>query len=177
MDIRLATHDDAAAIADIFNWATAQPDFNLVTWEEDADSRRAWMDEIFDSGFPVFVADEDGEVLGFAAYMQFVTPGLYYGTAEDTIYISPDARGKGVGSALLKAVVDHAAGNDYVETIISYIVDTNAASLALHQKFGFKETGRMPNIHTKKGRRLGLVHLQLDFDRDRDRDGSGSASS
>lgn len=168
MHIRPATHDDAAQIAKIFNWASAQPNFNLVTWEEDAESRRKWLDELAADGYPVFVAEgDDGEVLGFAAYFQFVIPGLYYGTAEDTIYVSPTAHGKGVGKALLQAVVNHAAKNDYVETIITYIVDSNEASLDLHKKFGFHETGRMPNIHTKFGRRLGLVHLQLDFDRER----------
>ena len=47
--------------------------------------------------------------------------------------------------------------------MITYIVDTNEASLALHRKLGFEETGRMPNIHTKNDQRLGLVHLQRHF--------------
>ena len=116
-------------------------------------------------GYPVYVAVDDEEIVGWAAYFQFVTPAIYYGTAEDSIYIAESARGKGVGSELMAALMDHALDNDYVETIITYIVDTNESSIALHKKFGFSETGRMPNIHTKDGVRLGLVHLQRDFDR------------
>lgn len=169
--IREATHDDAQAMAEIYNWGSAQPDANLVTWDVDAAERIEWMDGLAKDGYPVFVAAEVGDdgaekVLGFAAYFQFVTPAIYYGTAEDTIYISPEAQGKGVGSMLMEAVMQHAAGNDYVQTMITYIVDTNYASLALHMKFGFVETGRMPNIHTKQGKRLGLVHLQHDFPRE-----------
>ncbi|QCB28053.1 GNAT family N-acetyltransferase [Corynebacterium endometrii] len=169
--IRPATHADAPAMAEIYNWGSGQPDSNLVTWEVDAQERVEWMDSLAKDGYPVFVAEQadadgdKGKILGFAAYFQFVTPAIYYGTAEDTIYISPDAQGKGVGSLLMEAVIDHAAGNDYVQTMITYIVDTNAASLALHKKFDFVETGRMPNIHTKQGKRLGLVHLQRDFPR------------
>ena len=105
------------------------------------------------------------EVVGFAAYFQFVVPAIYYGTVEDSIYLDPAAQGRGIGSALLSAVVEHARANDYVQTMITYITDMNEASLALHRKFGFVETGRMPNIHTKNGERIGLVHLQLDFPR------------
>ena len=61
--------------------------------------------------------------------------------------------------------MEHAESNDYVRTMITYIVDENYGSIALHMKFGFEETGRMPNIHTKGDKRLGLVHLQRDFDR------------
>lgn len=165
MIIREATHADAQAMAEIYNWGSAQPDANLVTWEVDAEERKAWMDELAKDGYPVFVAEIDGDVVGFAAYFQFVIPGLYYGTAEDTIYISPSAQGKGVGKELMRAIMDHCEGNEYVETMITYIVDTNYASLALHMKFGFEETGRMPNIHTKQGKRIGLVHLQRHFDR------------
>lgn len=165
VNIRPARHADAQAMADIYNWATHQPAANLVTWDVDAAERAAWIDQVREDGFEVYVAEEAGEVLGFAAYFQFVTPAIYYGTAEDSIYIAPHAHGRGVGSALMAAVIEHAAANPYVETIITYIIDTNAGSLALHRKFGFVETGRMPNIHTKNGLRLGLVHLQRDFDR------------
>ena len=84
---------------------------------------------------------------------------------DSSIYIAESARGKGVGRELMDTLMEHAKDNDYVQTMITYIVDTNEASLALHKKFGFVETGRMPNIHTKDGQRLGLVHLQRDFDR------------
>lgn len=165
MLIRPAQLADAPSLSAVYNWASAQPALNLVTWQESVEDRENWLKDLEAQGYPVFVAEEDGEVLGWSAYFQFVTPAIYYGTAEDSIYIAPKAQGKGVGSALMEALMEHAEGNDYVRTMITYIVDENYGSIALHMKFGFEETGRMPNIHTKGEKRLGLVHLQRDFDR------------
>lgn len=166
MHVRPAVLDDAPSIAAIYNAASAaKPAANLVTWQETVEDREQWLKQMEKDDYPVYVAVDDEEIVGWAAYFQFVTPAIYYGTAEDSIYIAESARGKGVGSELMAALMDHALDNDYVETIITYIVDTNESSIALHKKFGFSETGRMPNIHTKDGVRLGLVHLQRDFDR------------
>lgn len=166
MHVRPAVLGDAPAIAAIYNSAsTATPAANLVTWQETVEDREQWLTQMEKEGYPVYVAVDDEEIVGWAAYFQFVTPAIYYGTAEDSIYIAESARGRGVGSELMATLMDHAAENEYVETIITYIVDTNEGSIALHKKFGFVETGRMPNIHTKDGVRLGLVHLQRDFDR------------
>lgn len=166
MHVRPAELADASAIAAIYNSASAaKPATNLVTWQESVEDREKWLAQMEKDNYPVYVAVDDDEIVGWAAYFQFVTPTIYYGTAEDSIYIAESARGKGVGSELMDTLMDHAKENDYVETMITYIVDTNESSIALHKKFGFVETGRMPNIHTKDGVRLGLVHLQRDFDR------------
>lgn len=166
MHVRPAVLDDAPSIATIYNAASAvTPAANLVTWQESVEDRKQWLAQMEKDDYPVFVAVDDDEIVGWAAYFQFVTPAIYYGTAEDSVYIAESARGKGVGSELMATLMDHAQDNDYVQTMITYIVDTNEVSIALHKKFGFVETGRMPNIHTKDGVRLGLVHLQRDFDR------------
>ena len=89
---------------------------------------------MFEAGSPVFVAVHDDEIIGWAAYFQFVTPAIYYGTVEDSVYIAPSAQGKGVGSELLDALMDYAADDSYVQTMITYIVDTNEGSIALHKK-------------------------------------------
>ncbi|ERS53005.1 MULTISPECIES: GNAT family N-acetyltransferase [Corynebacterium] len=164
MHIRPAELADAPSISAIYNAASAaKPANNLITWQEEVSEREDWLKELSKAGSPVLVAVDDDEIIGWAAYFQFVTPAIYYGTVEDSVYISPAAQGKGVGSELLDALMDIAADDPYIETMITYIVDTNAGSIALHKKFGFIETGRMPNIHTKDGVRLGLVHLQRDF--------------
>ena len=165
MHIRPAELADAPALTAIYNaGSAAKPAANLVTWQEDVSDREEWLKEMFKVGSPVLVAVDDDEVIGWAAYFQFVTPAIYYGTVEDSVYIAPSAQGKGVGSELLDALMDFAADDTYVQTMITYIVDTNEGSIALHKKFGFTETGRMPNIHTKDDVRLGLVHLQRDFE-------------
>ena len=106
MLIRPAKLADAPSLSAIYNWASAQPALNLVTWQESVEDRENWLKDLEAQGYPVFVAEEDGEVLGWAAYFQFVTPAIYYGTAEDSIYIAPEAQGKGVGSALMEALIE-----------------------------------------------------------------------
>lgn len=167
MLIRPATLADAASISAIYNAGSAAfPATNLVTWQESVADRERWLKEMKRDGYPVFLAVEGDTVLGWASYFQFVTPAIYFGTVEDSIYLAPEAQGRGIGTRLLREVIDAAARDEYVQTMITYIVDHNESSIALHQKLGFIETGRMPNIHTKDGRRLGLVHLQLDFPRE-----------
>ena len=115
MHIRPAELADAPALTAIYNaGSAAKPAANLVTWQEDVSDREEWLKEMFKAGSPVFVAVHDDEVIGWAAYFQFVTPAIYYGTVEDSVYIAPSAQGKGVGSELLDALMDFAADDAYV---------------------------------------------------------------
>ena len=96
MHIRPAELADAPALTAIYNaGSAAKPAANLVTWQEDVADREKWLKEMFEAGSPVFVAVHDDEIIGWAAYFQFVTPAIYYGTVEDSVYIAPSAQGKG----------------------------------------------------------------------------------
>lgn len=94
--------------------------------------------------------DEAGKVLGWVAAVPVSDRCAYAGVVEHSVYVHPDARGRGVGSALLRALIGstEAAG---VWTIQSGIFPENTSSLALHQKAGFRVIGTRERIGQHHG--------------------------
>jgi phosphinothricin acetyltransferase len=89
--------------------------------------------------------DAHGIIVGWAALMPVSRRPCYSGVAENSVYVAPDARGRGVGTALLQALVDGADGGG-IWTIQTSIFPENRASLALHERVGFRVVGRRERI-------------------------------
>lgn len=162
MIIRDATESDVPAITDILNWAiensTAIFRAHLATYEE----RAEFLTSLQSDGFPYLVAeDEDGTHLGWALYKPLGDPAIWLGSVEDTVYIHPDAHGKGVGTALLRAVVDRAKADPEVHTMVARITADNEASLKLHEKVGFTHCGTVRQVTKKFGQWIDLSYLQI----------------
>ncbi len=120
-------------------------------------------------GLPYLVAD-DGEVIGFAYASSFRPRPGYRFTAEDSVYVGKDAMGRGVGRALLQAVIDRCAALG-LRQLMAIIGDSdNAASIGLHQALGFSRIGVARNVGFKHGRWVDLVWMQRAL-----RDGADSA--
>jgi L-amino acid N-acyltransferase YncA len=162
MDIRDATGTDAAAINDLYN---ATVSTTTVAWTEELvplATRQRWMDEQATAGHPVLVADLEGRIVGFAAYGDFRDsvkwPGYRF-TVEHTIHVDADHQGAGVGSQLLQALLRRAmaAGK---HAMIGAIDGDNAGSIRFHQRHGFVDVARLPEVGFKFGRWLDLVLLQ-----------------
>jgi phosphinothricin acetyltransferase len=157
--IRDATDADLPQILAITNAAivetTAVWNNTLATLE----ARGAWMRDRQARGFPVLVADDDGVVLGFASFGDFRPFEGYLHTVEHSIYVATSAHRRGVGSALLAALVERATALGK-HVIVGGIEAGNTASLALHARAGFVETGRLPEVGQKFGRWLDLVFMQ-----------------
>ncbi|MGB1026747.1 MAG: GNAT family N-acetyltransferase, partial [Rhodospirillaceae bacterium] len=81
-------------------------------------------------------------------------------TVEHSVYVRPDLRGGGVGTALLQSVIDHARSAGH-HVMVAAISADNGGSIRLHARLGFVETGRMPEVGTKFGRWLDLVLMQI----------------
>ena len=163
MLIRDATPDDAAAIAAIYNDAVRHTTAILMEGEVGAANRVQWMQTRQALGYPVLVAEADGAVIGYAAFGDWRPFDGFRGTVENSVYVAPEARGQGVAQALLAALIPRArACGKHV--IVAAITSENAASLRLHEKLGFVETARMPEVGQKFGRWLELVFLQLRLD-------------
>jgi len=111
--------------------------------------------------WPWLVAVSDGgEILGYAYLSAYRDRSAYRFTVEDAIYLGPAATGRGIGSALLGALIERGRERGYRE-IVAVIADQGAeASIALHERFGFKEIGRMGRVGFKFDRWLGTVFLQ-----------------
>lgn len=166
MTVRDAVADDAAAIAAIQN---ALLDSTAIEWTDvphTIDGRREWIARHQAAGEAVVVAEVDGEVVGFGAWGDFRDstrwPG-YRVVAEHTIHVRESHWGAGVGRLLLDALVDSArrAGK---HVLVAAIDGDNDASIRFHERLGFVEVARMPEVGTKHGRWLDLVLLQLRLD-------------
>lgn len=164
MIIRAAVESDAEIIAEIYNDAVLN---TTAIWNEnriDVANRIAWINSRQQAGFPVIVAtDNDDTVLGYASYGDWRPWDGYRHTVEHSVYVHKDGRGKGAGAALMQGLIQlaHEAGK---HVMVAAIESENAASIALHTKLGFIESGRMTEVGTKFGRWLDLTFLQLRLD-------------
>jgi phosphinothricin acetyltransferase len=111
------------------------------------------------------VAEDDGRIIGFALYFQFRGGAGYARTMEHTIVLAPDAQGRGVGRALMKAISDHAR-NAGVGSLWAGVSCENLAGLAFHKRIGFEEVATLPKVGYKFGRWMDLVLLRKWLQRD-----------
>lgn len=159
------THDrHAAAILAIFNEvilnSTALYDYHPRTPQ----SMVPWFEAKARGGFPVIgVEDECGRLLAFGSYGSFRAFPAYKYTVEHSVYVHREHRGQGLGATVMRALIDAARHHD-VHVMIGAIDATNAASVALHERLGFKHAGTLPQVGFKFGRWLDLAFYQLVLD-------------
>lgn len=157
MKIRKATRRDVPAIRDIYNDAIAKTVATFDTEPKSLSDRRKWF--LAHKRHPVIVAVEGGEVLGYACLTRWSDRCAYDATAEDSVYIRESARGKGVGTALLRELMK-AAKKGRFHMILARISDGNEPSVKLHERFGFTRIGTMRECGRKFGRLLDVVLMQ-----------------
>ena len=107
-----------------------------------------------------FVAEIDGSVVGWAAIAPVSTRPCYAGVVENSVYVASAARGSGIGSALMQALVE-AARQAGIWTIQTSVFPTNAASVALHERAGFRVVGRRERIAELDGVWRDTLFLEL----------------
>lgn len=164
MKIIRCDRSHASAILAILNDAivnsTALYDYRLRT----PATMDAWFEAKDKGGYPVVgVVDEAGTLLGFGSYGPFRAWPAYKYTVEHSIYVDRSQRAKGIGKQLLPAVIEHARRQQY-HNLIGGIDATNAASIALHRRFGFEFCGNIRHAGFKFGRWLDLHFYQLLLD-------------
>jgi L-amino acid N-acyltransferase YncA len=119
--------------------------------------------QVFDAGRlreGRFVAELDGGVVGWAALSPVSSRACYAGVAENSVYVAAAARGRGVGTALMRALVGEAVGAG-IWTIQCSVFPENTASLALHQRAGFRVVGRRERIAQLDGVWRDTLFLEL----------------
>jgi phosphinothricin acetyltransferase len=157
--IRPAAESDLAGILAIHNHAVLN---ETAIWNEtpaDIEDRRRWRQARVAQGYPVLVAEENGRILGFGSFGDFRIYEGYRFTVEHSVYVAAEARRRGIGTRLLTKLIEEARAMGK-HVMIGGIAADNAASIALHARLGFTETGRMPQVGYKFGRWLDLVFLQ-----------------
>ena len=159
MQIRPARPEDAPAITDIYNEAILNTSATFDTEPKSTTDRLVWMTRR-SPRFPVLVAEEAGQVVGWGALNPWSERGGYAWTAENSIYIHADWRRKGVGQRLLAALVDEAKRHGF-HVLIARIAAESEGSMRLHEKQGYRLEGTLREIGFKFGRYHDVRYLQL----------------
>jgi phosphinothricin acetyltransferase len=156
MLIRLAREADLPAIVAIYNGAIpgrlATADTEPVTLE----SRRSWFREHTPERRPLWVAEVDGDVVGWLGLQSFYGRPAYAGTAEVSVYVAADGRRRGIGRALLAHAVERAPDLG-LTTLLGFIFGHNTPSLELFYRFGFARWGELPRVAVLDGVERDLV--------------------
>lgn len=156
------THDrHAQAILDIFNEAietsTALYDYH----PRPLASMESWFATKDKGDFPVLgFEDEAGTLLAFGSYGTFRAWPAYKYSVEHSVYVHKDHRGKGLGVRVMQSLIEEARQRD-VHAMIGGIDASNAGSIALHERLGFRHVGTLPQVGFKFGRWLDLAFYQL----------------
>lgn len=155
MKLRPATAEDAAAIAAIRNHLIRD---TLVTFTTNEVTAQDIETEI--ATRPCFlVAEDGGQVAGYACYGPFRGGPGYARTGEHSVHIAEGAQGRGIGAALMAALEAQAAANG-IHVLVAGISSTNPRSEVFHARLGYETVGRMPEVGRKGGKWLGLILMQ-----------------
>ena len=160
MIIRQATENDLPQILEIYNDIIKNTTAVYYYEPHTLEMRRKWFMEKQEKGFPVFVADENGIILGMSTIGPFRIPTAYQYTVENTVHVAADARGKGIGKLLMPPIIE-AAKQMNMHAIIAGIDAGNEVSLHLHKSFGFEEVAHFKEVGYKFGGWLDLKFLEL----------------
>lgn len=160
MSTRPATTADLPAIAEIYAHYVVN---SVASFELEAPTDDEWQQrfaKVAAAGFPFLVVEREGKVAGYAYCLPWKDRPAYQGTVEDSIYLAPWVTGQGAGSELLGALLEASRAAD-VREVIAVIADSgDPSSIALHQKLGFEDAGRLRQVGHKHGRDIDTVLLQ-----------------
>jgi len=156
--VREANEADVPAILDIYNDAILNTTATFDTEPQTLEEKLAWFRETAHP-YVVLVADRDGEVIGWASLRRFRQKAAYQYTAENSVYVRKDCHGEGIGTALMRKLVDMAAPNGF-HTIIAGIAGDNLVSVRLHERLGFEVVGTEREVGYKFERWIDVTWMQ-----------------
>ena len=162
MEIRCVDERDAEAICGIYahHVVTGTASFDYDPPPVEFHLRK--IRRIAAAGWPFLVAEEGDQLVGYAYLTQFRDRDAYRFAAEDSIYVRPDAMGRGVGTGLLRALLQHGSVFGF-RTVIAVIGGAEPGSVALHANCGFRDVGRLRAIGWKHNRWLDSVYMQAEL--------------
>lgn len=151
VNIRPATRDDLPRLTEIYNYYVVNTPITFDLEPVTVEQRVRWFDEHAGAGrHQLFVAEDAGLVVGWAGTGPFRDRAAYDTSVETSIYCAHDAKGRGIGAVMYRALFD-ALKNEDINRILAGITIPNEASIKLHRKFGFTDVG----VFTECGRKFG----------------------
>ena len=150
---------DVPAITAIYRHAV---ETSVATFDTEAPGEAAMAEKfghMLELGHPVIIAEAEGKTIGYAYASTYRPRPAYRFTAEDSIYLAPEAQGKGLGSALLGRLLEQSKAFGFRQ-MLAVITAERANSIRLHEKHGFRLIGRYEALGYKFDRWLDIVHMQ-----------------
>ena len=158
--IRPSTEHDLDAITRIYGHHVLHGTGTFETTPPTSDEMAARRADVLSKGLPWLVVEEDGVVLGYAYGNWFKPRPAYRFSVEDSIYMAPEAAGKGLGRALLAELLA-ALERAGIRKVMAVIGDSaNAGSIGVHSALGFERVGVVQSCGWKFGRWLDIVMMQ-----------------
>ena len=159
--VRPAIPADIPAIAAIYRHAVLHGTASFEIDPPDEAEMLRRYESVVSVGYPYFVAEVDGKIAGYAYANAYRTRPGYRFTVEDSVYITPDAQGKGIGRALLGALIAASTKAGF-RLMVAVIGDSrHYASITLHRSAGFTHCGVIHSVGHKFGRWLDSVIMEL----------------
>ena len=158
--LRAAEENDFAAIAAIYAHHVLHGVASFEIDPPDAAEIARRHRAIAGAGLPYLVAEAGGSVIGYAYAARYRERPAYRFTVEDSIYVAPGAGGRGVGRALLGALIDRCGDLGYRRMIAVIGDSANVASIGLHARLGFRVAGVLPSVGFKHGRWVDSVLME-----------------
>lgn len=157
--IRPVTSADCAAIARIYNYCIVNTYITFEEQELDPSEIAARIREVESAALPWFVAEVDGEVVGYAYANKWKTRSAYRFSVEITVYLHPDHCGKGLGTMLYRELFNCLKGRG-IHVAIAGIALPNDASVALAEKFGMEKVAHFRQVGFKSGQWIDVGYWQ-----------------
>lgn len=159
--VRWARETDVPRLTEIYNAEVRGSAATFDTRERTVLERMDWFRAHGTPRYPLLVAEVDGVVAGYACLSPYRPHDAYASTAELSVYVDAAFRGHGLGARLLEALLDEARRCGELHVIVSVIAGGNAASVHLHERFGFRYAGTLPQVGYKLGAFHDIVHYYL----------------
>ncbi|MEZ9412341.1 GNAT family N-acetyltransferase [Vibrio lentus] len=166
MEIRVGRLSDVEGITDIFNFYIEHTNARFEEEKFTLENRQQWFTQFSNnSKHQLYVAIENGALLGFACSQQYRAMSAFEDTVEVTVYLAEEATGKGLGSKLYSQLFSSIRTHG-VHRALSGVALPNDASIALHKSFGFREVGVFNEYAKKNGQYISSMWLEKVFNRE-----------
>lgn len=159
MLIREAVLEDLPAMLAIYNDAIRNTTATFDLEEQTLEERAHWFHK-YGGAYPLIVAEVNGQVAGYSSLSLFREKPAYSRTTELSIYIAEAYRGRGIGNALMTAILERARQLGY-HAVIGGITGGNDISIKMHEKFGFELVGSFREVGFKFGSWQDVLFYQL----------------
>jgi len=161
LTIRRAILEDLGAITKIYNEAILKTVATFDTKPKTLEEQKIWFGN-HGSKYPILVAEQDGLVVGWASLSRWSDRCAYSDTAEISLYVKEEFRGKGIGTKLMEAIIREGQKAD-LHTVIARIVEGTEVSIHLHESVGFEHIGIMKEVGRKFGKLLDVYLMQRTY--------------